>query len=164
MHLFPLVRAGGLFLMVVGVGLVAGAFSPKQRWVFAGAAAVLATFLTAAAAPVLVRPFGAPTVLQIAALAIAVAVEALMIATFGKYFRRGGSRSYELGMLFIVGLHFLPMGVAFGPVIGLLGLGCTLNAGHGLWIDRNHPSAAYWGIDGLMKVGAGALMFLLALA
>ena len=58
---FPMVPAGGLFIMIIGVGVVSGALLPNKRDLF-----LLCVFVVATAALVifggrLMAPFGNPT-------------------------------------------------------------------------------------------------------
>ena len=60
----------------------------------------------------------------------------------------------------MVGLHFLPMAVAFGPVVLVLGLAIMLNTTVGLWRLTGMNLQFLWLTDGLLKVTAGVMMLL----
>jgi hypothetical protein len=74
--------------------------------------------------------FGKPTRLQIAALAFAIGLEVLFLIVLGRSLPRGTPEQIRwLWVSMIVGLHFLPMGVSFGPRLLVLGGTCIVNAG-----------------------------------
>ena len=157
-HPYPLVRSGGLFLLVVGIALVAGAFHSRWRVGLLAGGVAIATVVTAVATPTLVSGLGRPSRFQIVVLVGAVVLEAALIPLGLHATRQRGWSTRWLTVFFMVGLHFLPMAVAFGPVMLLLGLALMLNAGIGLWktsvIELQHS----WLADGLLKVTAGVIM------
>ena len=117
-HMFPMIRGGGLFLLVMGVGVILGALWPRRRMtmlIAGGAGATLAIILTA---DVLARPLGAPTRLQFWALAAAIALEIVLIRVVVARYKRAGERPFLLAILFVVGLHFLPSAHLRSPVRG----------------------------------------------
>ena len=63
-----------------------------------------------------------------------------------------------LWALMIVGVHFLPMGVSFGPLFLLLGGACISNAALGLLLPEV-PFGLFGFVDGALKVfvGVGSL-------
>src|SRR5882724_13071518 len=75
-------------------------------------------------------------------------------------YRRAGERSARLGRLFIVGLHFLPMAVGFGPVCFALRLVLCLCSGAGLWVGPALSLNGSWAADGLLKIAFGSAMAL----
>jgi hypothetical protein len=77
-------------------------------------------------------------------------------------YRAAGERSLLLAVLLAVGLHFLPMAVAFGPMCALLGLTLCGSAGIGLWLRTDVPLNRFWASDGLIKMAFGSIMFLTA--
>ncbi len=157
---YPLVRAGGLFLLIVGSALVAGAVHSRWRVGLLAAGVAIAKLATAVATPTLISGLGRPSRFQIVALIGAVLVEAAFIPLALRATRRRSWSARWLTVFFVVGVHFLPMAIAFGPVVLVLGVAVMLNAGMGLWkasaIDLRHS----WMADGLLKVGAGVLMLL----
>ncbi len=155
-HAFPLIRSDGAFLMLMGLGIVAGA--PFFRWRYPAltlGAAIGAAALAILAYP-LSAPYGAPTMLAIASLAAAVAFEALLIATLISRFKT--ERGRTIGVLTIVGAHFVIMAPAFGPLIVLLGFLCMINALSGLF-GAAHSLPKLWAADGAFKIAVGAAMW-----
>jgi hypothetical protein len=75
-------------------------------------------------------------------------------------YREAGERSLLLAILFAVGLHFLPMALAFGPICGALGVALCANAGIGLWMKPDIALNRLWASDGVIKMTFGAMMFL----
>ena len=59
--------------------------------------------------------------------------------------------------LAIVGAHFIIMLPAFGPLIGVLGFLCLVNAA-AAWRKLMYPSSAAWLVDGAMKLLLGAIL------
>ncbi len=159
-HPYPLVRAGGLFLLVVGSALVSGAIHWRWRVGLLAGGVAIATLVTTVATPTLVSGLARPSHSQLIALCAAVLLQALLIPLSLHATRNRDSSARWLTVFFVVGLHFLPMAVAFGPVVMVLGLAIMLNAGIGLWkpseIDLRHS----WLADGLLKVAAGIMMML----
>ncbi len=161
MHPYPLIRGGGLFLMVMGAGVVGGAVWRSVRWRLVAWSLGGAALVTTIFARGLARPLGQPTARQLVALAGALGLEWVLMRIVGYRFRRG-ERQFELAVLFVVGLHFLPMALAFGPLLVLLGLLSVANAAAGIWIARETPLLVFWAVDGVMKMAIGALMFFVA--
>src|SRR5262245_6930560 len=119
---------------------------------------MIAAAATALAAPGLVAGLGRPTRFQIVALSAALILEAIAIPLAVRGTRNRGERTLWLTVLFVVGLHFIPMAVAFGPVVLVLGLAVMINAGFGLWGSSRVRWEALWLTDGLLKVTAGVMM------
>ncbi|NQX29609.1 hypothetical protein HQQ81_19870 [Microbacteriaceae bacterium VKM Ac-2854] len=71
------------------------------------------------------------------------------------------SRPFWLWILFIVGAHFLILGVSHGPICALLALLCMANALIGLRATRVRV-AVVWAVDGALTVLAGAAMVVLS--
>lgn len=156
---FPLIRSGGLFLMAVGVAVVFGAANMRRRYVALGVGAAIGSVVTALSAVPLAAPFGAPSAFQVGSLAVAVAFEILTIAFLGRAIAKSGQRLQTIATLSIVGAHFVIMAPAFGPPIVALGLLAVGNAMLGL-IQPRYPLSALWLLDGALKIGAGAAMFM----
>jgi len=159
-HPYPLVCAGGLFLVLVGIAIVSGALYSRWRVGFLGGGLIVASVATAVATPRLVSGLGAPSRSQIVALSAAVIVEAILIPLAVRATRHRGERTRWLVVFFMVGLHFLPMAVAFGPVVLVLGLAIMLNTTVGLWRLTGMNLQFLWLTDGLLKVTAGVMMLL----
>lgn len=155
---FPMIRAGGLFILLVGVGvLLGGAFASHRKLLLALAAAA-ASVAVANFAVQLTRPFGTPSASQIGALAGAVALEAVLVRVAIVRYRRSPERDLLLAILLAVGIHFIPMALAFGPLCAPLGACAVANAGTGLWFVRRAPLRCFWIVDGALKVCFGAWM------
>jgi FtsH-binding integral membrane protein len=157
-HPYPLVRSGGLFLLLIGAGIVAGALvggrEPVHRPIFFAATVVGFTALFAFAKRL---SYGPPTRKQIVALVVAIALEVILLTTLSVFLPKTTARDYWLWTLLVVGIHFLPMGYAFGPTIAALGGACIINAIIGLASDI--PFVVFGMMDGLLKMGFGFAMF-----
>ena len=155
-----MIRAGGLFITMMGVGVLAGAVLPARRrslLMFGAGAATAAIVLFAGR---LSAPYGKPSPLQLWFLFGSIVLEAILIRFAVMRYKAAGERSLLLAILFVVGIHFLPMSVSFGPMCFALGLilcGCS---GAGLWLRPNLPVNLLWAVDGVLKIAIGALMFL----
>lgn len=157
-ELFPLIRAGGLFLAIVGIAILLGAVQFKWRNLLLGAGAMLATAMTIAGAAHLAAPYGAPTRLQIWSLVVAVLLE-MGVSTWAiRHFAPHGSRAVTMAVLAIVGAHFVIMAPAFGPLIVLLSAVTVGNALAGACLPR-YSLRMLWAVDGALKLGVGVLMF-----
>ena len=153
-------RAGGMFIFVVGLGVVGGALDPRHRrflLVFGAAIATLALILFGGQ---LSAPFGIPSRFQLWSLVGSIAIEGLLIRVAVFRCRAAGERTLLLAILFAVGLHFLPMALAFGPVCVILGVALCACSGFGLWLRPGLALNGLWAADGLLKMACGALMFL----
>jgi hypothetical protein len=156
---YPLERNGGLFLTCIGTGCVVGILLRGDHPINVTAA------LFGAAAGVILLVFGrrwvsgSPAPLQLCALGGAIALEMVLFAALGaKMNPQTNPREWWLLALVIVGIHFLPMGLAFGRPVVILGLFCICNAGAGLYFD-SLPFATVALLDGALKIGTGGLMF-----
>lgn len=161
-HMFPMIRAGGLFILIMGIGVLLGGLWPRLRMAMlmaGGAGATLAIILTA---NVLTRPLGVPTRTQFWALLAAIALEIVLIRVAVARYKGAGERPFLFAILFVVGIHFLPMAITFGPLCALLGLCAMINGGIGLWASRDISLNRAWLIDGVLKLSFGGLMFAVA--
>ena len=158
---FPMLRAGGLFILIMGVAILLGAVLPKRRRLFVILGGIAATVVIVLTAGRLSAPYGKPTTLQLYFLFGSIALEAVLIRLAVARYRAAGERSLLLAILFVVGLHFLPMAGAFGPPCFLLGLALCCSSGRGLWLTPGAPLAVFWVSDGVLKIGFGCLMFFL---
>jgi len=155
-----MVRAGGVFIFIMGAGVVLGALLPRRRrWllVFGAAVATIAMVVLAAR---LSAPFGRPSTLQLWFLFGSIGAEAILVRAAVALYRQAGERSLLLAILFAVGLHFLPMAVAFGPICAALGVTLCACAGCGLWLRPGIPLNWLWASDGFIKMAFGAVMLL----
>jgi hypothetical protein len=155
-----MVRAGGLFILIMGAGVVLGGVFPRRRRAFLIAGGAVATIAIVVFAGTLTAPLGAPTRLQIWFLFGAILAEAVLVRVAVARYQSRGERSLLLAILFVVGLHFLPMAVAFGPLCAALGVAAGANAAVGLWLRPSLPLDRLWLIDGWIKIAFGALMLL----
>lgn len=157
-HPYPLIRCGGLFLICVGIGLLL-AWGVERLWIplaiAGGVAGLAASGLSA-------RPLslGAPSAAHVVALVGAVVVEMSLIAYVAVKFRGSDWRVLILSVLLVVGLHFLIMGLAYGPPFAALGVLTMINAGVGLRV-RAAPVRAVGLVDGLLKIVFGVWMLAL---
>jgi len=98
-----------------------------------------------------------PSLLQVTFLALAIVLEIAGFRYLMPIVRLRGERATLSATVGIVGAHFLVMLPAFGPLIGGLGLGCTLNA-VGLWRIFTYRAGLAWFVDGCLKLAFGAAM------
>ena len=160
-HSFPLAPAGGLFVLIVGVAILLGALLAKARQLLLYAGLALAAAALTMFAVRLSAGLPPPSLFAISALIVAVVLEMLAFALIMPRLR-GRERQMAYAALVIVGAHFLLMLPAFGPLIFVLGLLCVLNASLGM-ISEAIPLSYVWAIDGLLKIGVGALMLRMSL-
>ncbi|MFI5801703.1 DUF6609 family protein [Streptomyces sp. NPDC051561] len=183
-HPYPLIRGGGLFLLCVGLGFLLG-WIFQSRWIpFAiggGVAGFIASGLSA-----LLPSLGSPSFVQIAGLVGSFVLEmGLIYLVISRYQKQQGlepekqqglepekqstqqdlkqqpdERTLILTILFVVGLHFLTMGLAHGPLMTILGLATSANALIGLYVAKSLPVRALGVTDALLKLGFGAWMLL----
>jgi hypothetical protein len=156
---FPMVPAGGLFILIVGIGVVIGALFPNKRDFL-----LICAFVAATAALVLfggrLMVFGNPTRFQLWFLFGSIALEIVLLRFAIARYRRADERSARLATLFVVGAHFLPMAVAFGPLCLLLGIVLCFCSGAGLWLKPGLSLNGLWATDGLLKIVFGLAMML----
>jgi hypothetical protein len=158
-EVFPLIRAGGVFLTIAGASIMAGALHYRARYAIFGVGAAIASVATALLAPRLAASFGPPSAAAIASLVIAVALEVVLLIPVLRTAGRRDDHDTTLAILTIVGGHFLLMAPAFGPLIVALAVLSVANTLAGL-LSRWYPSQALWAVDGALKAGAGAMMFM----
>jgi hypothetical protein len=155
-----MVPASGLFIMIIGIGVVSGALLPNKRDLTLFCAFVVAIAALVTFGGRLMAPFGNPTTLQLWFLFGSIALEIVLFRFGLARYRKAGERSARLASLFIVGVHFLPMAVAFGPMCLTLGLALCLCSGAGLWLRPGLPLNGLWAADGLLKIAFGSVMML----
>ena len=158
-HSFPMVRAGGLFILIMGIGVALGGLFPglrKALLVMGGTAATMAIIFFADA---LTRPLGRPTANQIWALGVAILFEMALIFAVVRRYRNSGERTFLLAILFVVGIHFIPMAFTFGPLCAVLAVSAMANAGVGLWVKREASLKSIWMAEGVLKLAIGGLMY-----
>jgi hypothetical protein len=152
---YPMARSGGLFLVLIGAGLIAaivfsGAALVNYTVFYVGAGlAVLSLFLSRRLS------FGPPTRVQLIALAVAVALEVALFIVMGHTLPPDTSERVRwLWVLMIVGVHFVPMAISFGPIFVLLSGACMANAALGLLLP-GVPYEVFGLVDGALKVFVG---------
>jgi hypothetical protein len=123
---FPLMRAGGFFLIGASLFFALARLDDQrwQIWMSVGfMAGVAGAFLGLALAPSLGRPSG----WHWASLGVGFAIEIVGIVWATRRYADDERRA-DLAILFIVGLHFLPMAYGIGPSIAVLGILCMMLA------------------------------------
>ncbi|MGK9146078.1 hypothetical protein KXS11_00425 [Plantibacter flavus] len=164
-ELFPLMRGGGAFLVLIGLGIVAGAFTRQRRtrlvWLIVGAALGVIVMAVGGATKVIFAGLPYPAVWQWIVLGVAFLVEMGLVNVVLRKVPDWNSRPFWLWILFIVGAHFLILGPSHGPVCFLLALACMANALIGLRAT-SVDLRWFWAVDGVLKVVGGGLMVLLS--
>jgi hypothetical protein len=155
---YPLAPSGGLFILILGLGIGLGALFLRARYLLLGASGAIAVLTLSVFARSLAAPFGVPNSFQIWSLAIAIAFEAAAIFMAIRRLRARGERAVNLGVLLAVALHFPIMEPALGPVVVVLGVLAALNAWSGLHSHRLSLQA-HWLLDGILKLVAGAVLW-----
>lgn len=158
-HPFPLIRGGGLFVIFVGLGFLLGWCFPRRSIPLA-IGGFVAGFV-ASGLSALLPPLGTPSVVQVGALVAAIILEMGLIYLVVTRLRGAGERTLTLSILLVVGVHFVIMGLAHGPLMALLGVATVVNAAMGLWIFPNLPVRTLGIVDSLLKIGVGLWMLLL---
>ena len=157
----PTRRSGGLFIALVGVGIVRGV-------VFAGRNVFNVWFLIAGFALAMLSQFfsrrwspNRPTRSQAFALIGSIILEmGLFIAFINLYptMLDDNPAHWWLIAFILVGIHFLPMSLAHGRPVAILGILCIALASAGLIVPAL-PFAIVALLDGLLKIGVGGWMF-----
>jgi hypothetical protein len=156
-HPYPLIRGGGLFLMGVGTGFLLCWIFPKYWIPFAiggGVAGIIGSGLSA-----LLPSLGSPSAIQLIALIGSMVLELGLIYLAITRYKDAGERKLLMAILFVVGLHFITMGLAHGPLIAILGVLATANAAIGFNAEKI-DWRVFGVIDALLKLGFGLWMFL----
>ena len=152
---YPMLRGSGTFLVCIGLGLVCAI-------AFSGPALINYTIFYTGAGLGVAALFGSrrlskvrPSRVQILALCAAVLLELVLIIASARVLPHGTPEQVRwLWVSIIVGVHFVPMAVAFGPRMLVLGLLCIGNGAAGLLVP--HVPYEYFGVfDGLLKISFG---------
>ncbi|WP_433252143.1 DUF6609 family protein [Streptosporangium sp. CA-135522] len=155
-HPYPLIRGGGLFLLCLGICfLLSWVF--RRHWlpfVIAG----FATGFVASGLSALLPSLGTPSIPQIAGLVGAFVLEMGLIYLVLTRFKDAEQDRLVMIIFFVVGVHFLPMGLAHGPLIAVLGLALMANAAAGLKWSSVVPVRVFGVLDAVLKIGFGAVM------
>ncbi|WP_433416718.1 DUF6609 family protein [Microtetraspora malaysiensis] len=154
-HPYPLIRGGGLFLIFIGLGCL-GSWAFNKYWLQFLIGGFITGF-TASGLSALLPSLGSPSFVHIAGLVGAIVIEMGLIYLVLTKTKGADERTQILSILFVVGLHFLPMGLAHGPLIAILGVLIAINAYAGLRLTRV-PAPAFGVADGLLKLGFGSVM------
>jgi hypothetical protein len=149
-----------VFIFIMGAGVALGALLPNRRRSLLILGAAVATIAIILLAAPLSAPFGTPSTLQLWFLFGSIGAEAILVRVAVALYHQAGERSLLLAILFAVGLHFLPMAVAFGPVCAALGATLCVCAGSGLWLRPGIALNTLWAADGFIKMAFGAIMLL----
>lgn len=148
--------------MLMGAAILLGAIWFRSRNVLLALGAMLATVAVSLSAARLAAPYGVPTFAQVAWLVTAVVAEVAALVLVIRHFAPRGERAVLLAILVVVGLHFIPMTPAFGPLAAVLGVVCAVNALVAMRISQ-YPLRAVWATDGGLKIALGALMWFMPL-
>jgi hypothetical protein len=155
--LYPMTPYGGIFLAGVGLCVALGAILPRFRATLVWIGFALGSLLIVAFGATLAHGLHPPTMLQVGSLVLAIVLEIAAFRFFMPNVRRRGDRATYGATMGIVGAHFFVMLPAFGPLIGMLGLACTLNAA-AFWRLSRYPASAGWFVDGCSKLVFGLAM------
>lgn len=155
---FPLMRGGGLFLVLIGLGIAVGGVLPRLRIhaLVAGAALGVVAMAVAGITKWSFDGIGYPAWWQWTALGVAALLEGWLVSLVVRRYTFG-SREFWLAMLFVVGAHFLVLTVSHGPICGLLAFFCMSNVALA-WLLPSVKVDHVWTADGSLKVIGGALM------
>src|SRR5215831_12192196 len=96
---FPMVPAGGLFIAIVGVGILLGALFPNRRDFLLICSFVVATAVLILFGGRLMAPFGNPAPLQLWFLFASIVIEIILFLFALPEYRRRGERSARLASL-----------------------------------------------------------------
>ena len=157
---FPLMRGGGAFLAVIGLGILVGSFGNRRfRTVslIVGAALGVVIMAVGGATKLIFAGLPYPAIWQWIVLGLAFVVEGWLVSIVVRKFPDLDSRQFWMWMLVIVGAHFLILGFSHGPICALLALLCMGNALLGLRL-KSIDFRVFWAIDGVLKLGAGVAM------
>jgi hypothetical protein len=156
---YPMSPAGGLFIALVGAGLIAavgfsGAALVNYIVFFVGSGLGIMALLFAGRLSI-----GKPTRIQIFTLAAAIVLELALFIIMGRMLPPGTGESVRWKWVsMIVGVHFLPMAISFGPRLLVLGAFCIVISISGLFLS-NVPSELFLLLDGAAKLLFGLWLF-----
>lgn len=165
---FPLQRGGGAFLVCVGLGILVGCLAARLAnrkyllyGLIGGAALGVIVMAVGGATKIIFDGIGYPAWWQWAFLGLGVLVEGYLVNLVVEKNPDRTGKQFWLWMLFVVGVHFLVLTGSHGPICGILGLLCMINAWIGLQ-SKTPDYLRFWAIDGALKVAAGATMLALS--
>lgn len=153
---WPLASLGGLFVLAMGIAVILGSpFNTRRRMLFVWLGFVAGLGAIAYGVSQLgINP--PPTRFQALSLIVAIVVELAGFTFLMPRLWRKGEREAVAGTLMIVGVHFVVMWPAFGPMMAVLGGACAANGA--VARRTKYPLGLAWFIDGALKLGFGALM------
>jgi hypothetical protein len=163
---FPLMRGGGAFLAVIGLGILVGSFGNRRfRTValIAGAALGVIIMGVGGGTKLIFAGLPQPAIWQWVVLGVAFLAEGWFVSIVVRKFPDLESRQFWMWMLFIVGAHFLILGFSHGPICALLAVLCMANALIGLRAT-SIDFRVFWAIDGVLKIAAGVGMIAVSYA
>ena len=158
---YPLRPCGGAFIALVGMGMVAGIALRGQSPI--NGYCVIAGFALAMLSQFFAKRWstGKPTKRQAFGLIGAIVLESILFIAFANIYPNLLDQNpvrWWLIALILVGVHFLPMALAFGRPAAILGILCIAIASTGLVLPVL-PFAAIALFDGALKIGFGGWMF-----
>lgn len=149
---YPMVRAGGLFLVFFGAGIIINIFL-SGAFIVGSILALMSLMLSKKLS------FGRPRRFQIMALVLAIVLEMVLFFIMIQVLPADIAEPVRLmWILLIVGIHFLPMAISFGPRFGILGLLCVVNALTAL-VLIGAVNEIFLFVDGVLKFGFGVWLF-----
>lgn len=161
---YPLMRGGGVLFILVGLGVIIGGIGGR-RWMLptliAGAAVAVTALAVLSATKLIFAGLGSPPLYQWIVMGVGFVVEILLINYVVFTITDRESRRFWLWILAAVGAHFLVFTFSHGPLAGLLGVLCIVNAVIGLRL-KNVNYRVFWVIDGILTTGVGLWMVLLS--
>lgn len=162
-HTYPLMRGGAVLFILVGLGIIIGGIGGR-RWILpsliTGAILAITTMAALSATKVIFAGLGHPPLSHWIIMGVGFAVEFCLVNYVVFKIPDRQSRRFWLWMLVVVGAHFLIFTFSHGPLAGVLGILCIINALIGLGL-KNTNYRIFWVIDGFLKLGVGALMLAL---
>lgn len=160
---YPLMRGGAVLFILVGLGIVIGGIGGR-RWLLpaliTGAALAITAMAVLSATRLIFIGLGYPSLLHWIVMAAGFVVEILLVNYVVFTITDRSSRRFWLWMLIVVGAHFLVFTFSHGPLAGLLGTVCIINALLGLRF-KQIDFRIFWIIDGCLKIGCGTWMLIL---
>ena len=163
-HAYPLMRGGGVLFILVGLGVIIGGIGGR-RWMLpaliVGAAVAIIALAVLSATKLIFAGLGSPPLYQWIVMGVGFAVEIVLVNYVVFTITDRDSRRFWLWMLVAVGAHFLVFTFSHGPLAGLLGVVCIINALVGLRLEKINYRV-FWVIDGILTTGFGLWKVLLS--
>jgi hypothetical protein len=153
----PMTASCGAFVICVGLGLIAGGFSANL--IYPGLAVGFGTGFIAMILTAIVsarKGRARPNLAQQITPSICAIFEVMVLMALAPYLPRD-TRTLFVVVLGVVGVHFLPMMVSYGSLVGGLGLACALAAGVA-WATPGEPLSLILLVDGGLKLAFGLAM------